>query len=87
MRKIWADEAWEGFEEWLDTNNRIATRIRKLIKDIDRGDNDGIGKPERLKANLSGFSSRRIDDKNRLVYRITNGCLEILSCKGHYGDK
>ncbi|MGN1098640.1 MAG: Txe/YoeB family addiction module toxin, partial [Clostridia bacterium] len=47
---------------------------------------DGIGKPEPLKGELSGFWSRRIDDEHRIVYRIKNGFIEILSCKGHYND-
>lgn len=47
---------------------------------------DGIGKPEPLKGELSGFWSRRIDDTNRFVYRISSGVLEILSCRGHYDD-
>ena len=53
-----------------------------LLKDIERGSFDGIGKPESLKGELSGFWSRRIDDVNRLVYR--KNTLEILSCRGHY---
>lgn len=59
-------------------------RINMLLKDIERGYFDGIGKPEPLKGDLSGFWSRRIDDVNRLVYRITDDVMEILSCRGHY---
>lgn len=59
----------------------------KCKKDIERGNGfDGIGKPEPLRGNLSGFWSRRIDDANRLVYRVKDGVLEIVSCKGHYDD-
>ncbi len=62
-------------------------RINALLRDIERGYFEGIGKPESLKGNnLSGYWSRRIDDSNRLIYRINNGILEILSCKGHYED-
>lgn len=61
-------------------------RINALLKDIERSSFDGIGKPEPLKGELSGFWSRRIDDTNRFVYRISGGVLEILSCKGHYDD-
>ena len=57
-----------------------------LLKDIERGNFDGIGKPEPLKENMSGFWSRRIDDVNRLVYRIRGDVIEIVSCKGHYED-
>ncbi len=57
-------------------------RINMLLKDIERGYFDGIGKPEPLKGDLRGFWSRRIDDVNRLVYRITDDVMEILSCRG-----
>ena len=56
------------------------------MKDIERGNFDGIGKPEPLKGDMSGFWSRRIDDVNRLVYRIRGDVVEIASCKGHYED-
>ena len=58
-----------------------------MLKDIERGYFDGIGKPEPLKGDLSGFWSRRIDDNNRLVYRIQNGNIEIAQCGSHYRDK
>lgn len=61
-------------------------RINDLLRDIERNNFDGIGKPEPLKCELSEFWSRRIDTANRFVYRIENGVLEILSCKGHYDD-
>lgn len=57
-----------------------------MLKDIERGNFDGIGKPEALKENMSGFWSRRIDDVNRLVYRIRGDVIEIVPCKGHYED-
>ena len=59
-------------------------KINELLKDIDRNGYTGIGKPEPLKGNLSGFWSRCIDECNRLVYRITDDVLEIASCKDHY---
>lgn len=61
-------------------------RINALIRDVERGGFEGLGKPEPLKGELSGFWSRRIDDVNRLVYRISGDVLEILSCRGHYED-
>ncbi len=84
MKKIWFDEAWEDYEYWQAQDKKTLRRINALLKDIERGNFDGIGKPEPLKAELSGFWSRRIDETNRLVYRITEGVLEILSCRGHY---
>ena len=65
-------------------DKKIIKRIDLLIKDIERNYYDGIGKPEPLKGNLSGWWNRRIDDTNRLVYRINNNILEIISCKTHY---
>ena len=59
-------------------------RINDLIKDIQRNPIDGIGKPEQLKENLSGLWSRRIDDVNRIVYRITDNAIEIIAVKNHY---
>ena len=86
MKKIWSDIGWHDYEYWQEENRRIVKKINSLLKDIERnGADDGIGKPERLKGDLSDFYSRRIDDEHRLVYRITDeGFLEIASCKGHY---
>lgn len=69
-------------------NHRKKTlkRINQLIRDVERDLFHGIGKPEPFKGDLSGFWSRRIDDTNRLVYRIRDEVLEILSCKGHYHE-
>lgn len=84
MRKIWSDEAWEDYLYWQTQDKKTLKRINALVKDIERNHFDGIGKPEPLKGNYSGFWSRRIDETNRLVYRITDDLLEITSCKGHY---
>ncbi len=85
MKKIWFEEAWEDYLYWQTQDKKTIKRINLLVKDIERnGLENGIGKPEPLKENLSGFWSRRIDDVNQLVYRIENDCLQILSCKGHY---
>lgn len=85
MIKAWTDEAWEEYVEWQEEDLKIVKRINALLKDIERnGCLKGIGKPEALKYDLRGWYSRRIDDSNRLVYRIENGFLEIYQCKGHY---
>jgi len=86
MRKIWFDEAWEDYLYWQTQDKKTLKRINMLLKDIERGNSDGIGKPEPLKGDMGGFWSRRIDEVNRLVYRITGDLLEIVSCKGHYED-
>lgn len=84
MRKIWFDEDWEDYLYWQTQDKKTLKRVNALIKDIEREPFAGIGKPEPLKGDLSGLWSRRVDDTNRIVYRITNGVLEIISCKGHY---
>lgn len=86
MKKIWFDEAWEDYLYWQTQDKKTLRRINALLKDIERDNFSGIGKPEALKGELSGFWSRRIDDSNRFVYRIRGGVLEILSCRGHYDD-
>ena len=84
MKKVWFEEAWDDYTYWQTQDKKTLKRINALIKDLERNHFEGIGKPEPLKGDLSGFWSRRIDDVNRIVYRINNGILEILSCKGHY---
>ena len=82
----WDYDAWEDYIYWQSQDKKTLKRINSLLRDIERDNFDGIGKPEPLKGELSGFWSRRIDDSNRFVYRIKNGILEILSCRGHYDD-
>ncbi len=87
MNKVWAPEAWEDYVWWQAQDRKTLRRINALIKDIDRGDPfEGVGKPEPLRGDLAGFWSCRIDDQNRLVYRIVGVNLEIASCKSHYGE-
>jgi len=86
MNKVWFDDAWEDYLFWQTQDKKNLKRINALIRDIERENFDGIGKPEPLKGDLSGFWSRRIDSTNRLVYRIRDGVLELLSCRGHYDD-
>ena len=80
MKKIWFDEAWEDYVYWQTQDKKTIKRINMLVKDIERRNFDGIGKPEPLKGELSGFWSRRIDEVSRLVYRVSKNTLEILSC-------
>lgn len=87
MIKIWDDVAWNDYTYWQEQDKKTLKRINLLIKDIDRNGNHGIGKPEPLLGDLAGFWSRRIDDKNRLVYRVQEGKIEIVQCRTHYKEK
>ena len=87
MRKIWLDEAWEDYLYWQLQDKKTLKKINRLIIDIDRNGYNCIGKPESLKGDLSGFWSVRIDDKNRIVFRIKDDQLEIWQCGSHYRDK
>lgn len=86
MNKLWQDEAWEDYLYWQSQDRRTLKRINQLLQDISRNGYEGIGKPEPLKGNYSGWWSRRIDDTNRLIYRINNGQIEIAQCRSHYGS-
>jgi toxin YoeB len=85
MNKTFSENAWDDFLFWVRENKKIANKINVLIKDIDRSGYEGLGHPEPLRGNLSGYWSRDIDKKNRLIYRITdNDAIHIIQCKGHY---
>ncbi len=85
MNKIFTDNGWSDYLYWQSQDKKTLARCNELLRDIDRnGMSKGIGKPESLKGDLSGWWSRRIDDTNRLVYRIDNGNLVVLSCRFHY---
>lgn len=87
MNKLWQNEAWEDYLYWQSQDKKTLKRINQLIKDIDRNVYSGVGKPEPLKGDLSGWWSRRIDNTNRLIYRIKNNQIEIAQCRSHYSDK
>jgi toxin YoeB len=76
--------AFQEYNEWFETNEQLIGRIKALIRDIDREPFKGIGKPEPLKANWAGYWSRRIAQKHRLVYKITDSQILIAKGKGHY---
>ena len=85
MNKIsFTNKAWEEYCYWQMQDKKTLKRINLILMDIQRNKFEGIGKPEPLKENLRGFWSRRIDDTNRLVYKISNEQIEIIQCKGHY---
>ena len=87
MKKLWSDDAWEEYLYWQTQDKKTLKRINKLLEDIDRNGYNSIGKPEPLRGDLSGYWSVRIDDKNRIVFRINNDALEIWQCGSHYRDK
>lgn len=87
MIKAWTDDAWDDFEYWTKQDRKTLKRILQLLKDIDRNGYEGIGKPEPLKEELSGYWSRRIDECNRIVYKIEGNTVKIVQCGSHYRDK
>lgn len=87
MKIIWDEEAWEQYLHWQLSDKKLLKRINKLIKDIQRNGYNGIGKPEPLKWNDSGYWSRRIDSVNRIVYRIDEHYVYVVQCGAHYKEK
>ena len=80
-------QGWNDYLFWQTQDQKTLKKINQLINDITRNGYDGIGKPEALRGDLSGWWSRRIDEKNRLVYRLVgDDVVEISQCKGHYDD-
>jgi toxin YoeB len=80
-------DGWEEYTAWQTEDRRTIKKINKLIRDIIRNGNDGIGHPEPLRGNLTGYWSREIDEKNRLVYKLLDdGKILIAHCNGHYSD-
>ena len=86
MKILWDERAWEEYLKWQTRDKQTLKRINMLIEDIQRDCYAGIGKPEPLKNNLSGWWSRRIDEVNRIVYKEQDGAIIIASCRGHYED-
>ena len=84
---IWSDEAWEDYLYWQTQDKKTLKRINALIKDIARGGVlEGLGKPEALTGDLRGEYSRRIDERNRLVYHVEDGRIYLAACRTHYGE-
>ncbi len=80
----WTQAAWSDYVYWQGQDRKTLKRINLLIADVVRNPEDGIGKPEALKENLSGLWSRRIDDTHRLVYAIEKDQIVIIACRYHY---
>ncbi len=85
MLLVWDENAWADYLWWQSQDRRTLKRINLLIGDITRHGNEGIGKPEPLKYELSGYWSRRITDEHRLIYKLVDDEIRIASCRYHYG--
>jgi len=84
MKLIFSEHAWKDYLYWQKTDKKILKRINELIHDIQRNKYEGIGKPEPLKHNLSGYWSRRINSEHRIVYRIESESILIAQLRYHY---
>ena len=86
MNKAFTDIGWEDYLYWQTGDRKTLRKINTLLKDIERNGNEGIGKPEPLTGNLSGFWSRRINQKDRLIYALEMDQIIIIACRYHYDD-
>ena len=84
MRITFSKNAWDDYLSWQVEDKKMLKKINELIKDIQRSPFTGIGKPEPLKFDLSGYWSRRIDREHRIVYQVINDDLLMYSCRYHY---
>lgn len=85
MKLVWDEHAWSDHLWWQSQDPKVLRRINALIRDIDRGGNEGIGKPETLKHGFQGYWSRRITDEHRLIYKRSDDEIRIAACRYHYG--
>nr|WP_239536783.1 Txe/YoeB family addiction module toxin [Arthrobacter roseus] len=83
---VWDESAWDDYLWWQTQDRKILTRINRLIRDISRNGNEGIGKPEPLKHGFHGYWSRRINDEHRLVYKVVADTVTLAACRYHYGS-
>lgn len=84
MKLVFSENAWEDYLYWLKTDKKTLDRINKLIKETNREPCEGIGKPELLKHSLAGYWSRRINEEDRMVYKVTDDALLIAQLRYHY---
>lgn len=87
MNKAFTDIGWEDYLYWQTEDRKTLRKINTLLKDIERNGNEGLGKPEPLTVDLSGFWSRRINQKDRLIYALEMDQIIIIACRYHYDDK
>ena len=86
MNKAFTDIGWEDYLYWQTEDRKTLRKINTLLKDIERNGNEGIGKPEPLTGDLSGFWSRRINQKDRIIYALEMDQIIIIACRYHYDD-
>jgi toxin YoeB len=84
MYVLFSVEGWEDYQYWQANDIKLLKKINDIIKDIKRNSNQGIGQPEKLKGNMSGWMSRRINLEHRIVYRIDSDAIVIIQCRYHY---
>ena len=84
MNKVFSSIAWEHYTYWQIEDRKILKKINELIRDIERNGNTGLGKPEPLKHELQGYWSRRVTDEHRLIYKIEDDKILVVSCRYHY---
>lgn len=87
MNKVFTMNGWKDYVYWQTEDRKILKKINSLLEDIDHNGNDGMGKPEPLTGYLAGFRSRRINDKDRFIYKIDETNIYILACRYHYSDR
>ncbi|MER6104702.1 Txe/YoeB family addiction module toxin [Streptomyces sp. NPDC001832] len=85
MKLVWHDSAWMDYVWWQTQDRKILKRINTLLQDVVRNGNEGIGKPEPLRHDFHGYWSRRISEEHRLIYRVIEDEVRIVSCRYHYG--
>ncbi|MBC8034228.1 MAG: Txe/YoeB family addiction module toxin [Chitinophagaceae bacterium] len=86
MKLVFQSNGWEDYLYWQQQDKKVLQRANELIKDTMRSSFKGIGKPEPLKGDLSGYWSRRITDEHRLIYTVRDKRLHILQCRFHYNN-
>ena len=84
MKKLFTNTGWDDYTFWVDNDPKTLKKIHRLLKDIDRSPFEGLGKPEPLKFDLTGYWSRRINETDRLIYKVENTTIIIIACKSHY---
>jgi len=84
MNIVFSKSAWEDYKYWQTENPKITKKINTLIQDIERNGNQGLGKPEPLRYDFARYWSRRIDHEHRLIYKIEENQIQIISCRYHY---